>query len=326
MSIDVYSTLDIEIGDYYVYQIPTGLQISSTIASIDGITTDLQLAFSAPGWIVLRFTAPISAGTPVNILIQTIDLPYNFPQQGYVIKGLLWKNEALVQTILFNTNPVSGDITNVALSMDSQLFVMNRARVEFTIGFTTTYDIPSDGSIEIQFPSGFAPHAHCLNLDYAGSQLKSSKGRIACSVQDSSWIITNFDQVKQIINVKIYGLVDLPNKSGNVGTLKIFTYANQDPNIALNGLKIDSTTNGYNFTISNATALALDTRPATIVNTPILPQDTTPHPLVFDFTLNTAVSAGSTIDLVSKLDWGSIYQQLLTKRKNHMLLRKHTDL
>ena len=299
LSIDIYSTLDIAIGDYYVYQIPTDLQISSTIASIKGITTDLQLAFSAPGWIVLRFTAPISAGTSVNIFIQTVDLPNYFPQQGYVIKGLLWKNEALAQIILFNTNPVSGDIINVALSMDSQLFVMNRTKVDFTIGFTTTTPyISSNGSIEIQFPSGFVPHANCLNLNYAGSELKTSTGRIACSVQNSSWIITNFDQVKQTIDVKIYGLVDLPNSSGDLGTLKIFTYANQDPNIGLNGLKIDSTTNGYNFTIANVTALALDPHPATIVNTPILAQDKTPHPLVFDFTLATAVSGGSMIDLV----------------------------
>jgi hypothetical protein len=70
------------------------------------------------------------------------------------------------------------------------------------VSFTNENIIPTTGSIEIKFPTGFTLHSGCRSAVNMGSKLVSSEGgtganigAVGCVVQNTqSWVITNFKE------------------------------------------------------------------------------------------------------------------------------------
>jgi len=304
LNVIMYSTFDLSAGDYYVCQLPSDIVPSPTISAPSGM--DLYLSFPDANWVVYRLSATQSANTARQIAIDSVTVPDNFPQLGFKITCYVWKSDVLVEIVNFNTTTVSGTISNVEIVVDEEALVRNRVDTEFLVGFTTGHIVPSGGSIEIRFPTGFKTHANCQSISGAGSELTSTTGRVACTATNSSWVLTNFDELSASSTVQVYGLVDLPDTSGETESLGIYTYANQVDDLSVNGQKIDEITSGYTFTISAWDTLSLDTSATVRMNKDIRAQSNNYQPLVFEFSTKTnAVSAGSSVQLIVNVSSGA---------------------
>jgi hypothetical protein len=104
-------------------------------------------------------------------------------------------------------------------------------KVLVSIAFTTTLGLTPDSTIEIQFPSSVPGiWAHCHSQISSGSMLKSranNGGEVGCTAQYTrSWVITGFNALAAGQLVKVFGRIDLPLVSGNLGLGKVRTYAN----------------------------------------------------------------------------------------------------
>ena len=288
----LYSNVALSSGDYYVFEVPLDALLSSTLACPSGV--DACYSFPQVGWVVYHLSSGVSALTNTAGTISTVTVPSALNIAGYTIFCYVWKSNYLDHYVTQSISPSSYTTqaglfaTASVAALDSNQLTMGRTYTEILVTFTTASSIPATGTIEIRFPTGVVPHTQCSSATSSGSNLVSTSARIACSIQGSSWIITQFDAIEASKAIIIYGKVDLPNVAGTTSSIEIRSYSNQDSAIATNGNPIDAITSGLTLTIKSQTTLSLDAKPTTLVNNPVIAQLSNNQPFMFDFTLKTA--------------------------------------
>lgn len=171
------------------------------------------------------------------------------------------------------------------LPVDTGTLKKSRKKTELLVSFTIATAIPASGSVRILFPSTVLPDPQCRSAITKGSTLVSSTGTIACEVQSNSWYITNFDALgPPPKNVVIYGTATLPTSSGATSNFGIYTYGNQDADIATNGQVLDSSAAAGVLTIDAESTMGIDTSLTSYYPSIIRAQSNNFHPFIFDFT------------------------------------------
>lgn len=180
-------------------------------------------------------------------------------------------------------------------AVEAETLVQNRKSTELLVSFTISADapVPATGSIQIRFPSTVIPDAQCRSAVTIGSALVSQTGEIACEVQGNSWYITNFAELPVSSAVMIYGTATMPSVAGATDNFQIFTYENQDTNIAANGQVLDKSTAAGTLNIAAYSTMSIDTTVTSYPPKLIRAVTNNFHPLTFDF-ITTAVSVSTT--------------------------------
>ena len=301
LNINIYDGKTLAAGDYFVFELPLAIIPDFTLTPPAGVS--LALSFPDCGWVVYQLSTALAAQTQRNGDINTITIPSKLLPEGYDILAYAWISNQFDNTVNYFIDPASydtltGNILGTALLVNENELVRGRKNTEFSVQFTPSVPIPVNGSILITFPTGFVPHPNCKNSPSTGSLITSSTGGIACIASGTSWVITNFDEIAAGTAIAIYGMADLPDTAGNLGSVSIITYANQAADLATNGQRIEISNNALPITIQNYETLNLDVNPTTHVNLDIYAKTANYHPLVFEFTTNAVqVSTASTITL-----------------------------
>ena len=300
LAVSILAGVALSAGDYYVFELPSSIRPDFTLTCPNGIS--LCLSFPDANWVVYQLSSALGAGSSETGDIKTVTVPGSLNPNGYSFFAYAWRSNVFTNIVNYGVgsssySTLTGNIGSKVLTVDSNQLVLNRLGTEFYLEFKTSADIPANGTIEVRFPAGFTPRPNCKNSPSMGSKLTSSTGRVACSVQGTSWVITNIDLTLAGTNIRLYGLADLPGVSGGYG-LSVYTYSNVDSNIVANGQRIEAATTGFTFTITNINTLSLDEKPTIKTNENAIATTNSYHPLVFDFTLSkTAVTTTSTIQL-----------------------------
>ena len=316
--VSLYSNVDLSIGDYYVLEVPLSIVLASTLTCPS--SCDLCLSFPNIGWVVYRLSSVITANTNYDGTIKTVTIPPYLTVTGYTITAYIWKDGELNHKMLHNVpglgSSAIGTFSSYSIALvTSDQAVRARTNVEVKIQFTCQSKIPSTGSIEIRFPSDVTPQANCRNSISGGTALTSSTGRVACEIQTnsagSSWVLTNFDAVAESTKIVIFGYVTLPDAVGNTGSFELYSYGNQDPDLATNGHPIDrmNSDTAYYLNIPNDyKTLTLDVNPTININSPMIAASTNYKPLMFDFTLySTTVTSSNNIQITVDAPSGSSF-------------------
>ncbi|KAL4494248.1 hypothetical protein ABPG73_018767 [Tetrahymena malaccensis] len=245
-------------GDFYIIELPNNFP--DTLKPDWKMATcltfyDWCLTFPQINWVVLHISASLAANTMYannDVLIQV--LPQSVPQitttyQSYVWQGRFFRGYVTHQITPQQWLQLIGTIKNYGLKqLDSpQKLVKGRTRVEVNFNFTNSNFIPYYGAIQIRFPSRVPTiQSHCRSSLTVGSGLKSKAGQfgnIGCLVQDqNTWVIYGFDNINPLTNIKIQGVIDLPNdgNAGYIGDLDVITYGSHEyDNIFNKGRIID---------------------------------------------------------------------------------------
>jgi hypothetical protein len=144
----------------------------------------------------------------------------------------VWYNQRYIGTHTIQLSPscwnqLIGSFSSVSIgstSGNNYDLYYNRRRSEVYVYFTTTYYLPSTGSIIINFPTSIPRiYPHCRSMTNLGSLLyaqgTSYNGEIGCLVQNTrQWVITGFNALSGGSVVRIVGKIDLPvSQSGWIG-------------------------------------------------------------------------------------------------------------
>ncbi|KAL4462643.1 hypothetical protein ABPG74_000473 [Tetrahymena malaccensis] len=245
-------------GDFYIVELPNNFpdilkpdwKMASCLTHYDWCLTFPQI-----NWVVVHISTSLAANTMYannDVLIQ--DLPQSVPQitttyQSYVWQGRLFRGYVTHQITPKQWLQLVGTILNYGLTqIDSpQKLVKGRTRVEVSFNFTNSNFIPYYGAIQIRFPRRIASiQSQCRSSITVGSGLKSKAGQfgnVGCLVQDqNTWVIYGFSDINPLTNIKIQGVIDLPNdgNAGYIGDLDVITYGSHEyDNIFNKGRIID---------------------------------------------------------------------------------------
>lgn len=124
--------------------------------------------------------------------------------------------------------------------------VLSEKKVEVNFNVTTTNIVPIGGAVEIIFPTRIPNvYPHCRSSITVGSGLKQISGNfgnIGCLVQGNSWVITGFSALAAGSNIRVSGVIDLPNDgvAGYMGDMGVSTYGTHEyTNIFTTGRIVD---------------------------------------------------------------------------------------
>ncbi|EWS73604.1 hypothetical protein TTHERM_000251239 (macronuclear) [Tetrahymena thermophila SB210] len=259
-------------GDFYIVELPNNFP--DTLKPDWKMATcltfyDWCLTFPQINWVVMHINTNLVANVMYasnDVLIQV--LPQSVPQitttyQSYVWQGRFFRGYVIHQVTPQQWLQLVGTIRNYGLTqLDSpNKLVKGRTRVEVNFNFTNSNFIPYYGAIQIRFPSRIASiQSHCRSSITVGSGLQSKVGpfgNVGCLVQDqNTWVIYGFSDINPLTNIKIQGVIDLPNdgNAGYIGELDVITYGSHEyDNIFNKGRIIDKslTLSKSGFTIDN---------------------------------------------------------------------------
>lgn len=112
--------------------------------------------------------------------------------------------------------------------------VLSEKKVEVNFNVTITNAVPLGGAIQIIFPSRI-PNVYplCRSSITVGSGLKQVSGNfgnVGCLVQSNSWVLTGFSALAAGSNLKVSGVIDLPNDgvAGYMGDMAVSTYGTHE--------------------------------------------------------------------------------------------------
>ncbi|EWS73605.1 hypothetical protein TTHERM_000252299 (macronuclear) [Tetrahymena thermophila SB210] len=298
-------------GDLYIVELPNNFP--DTLKPDWKMATcltfyDWCLTFPQINWVVMSISTDLAVNNMYasnDVLIQI--LPQSVPQIATTYKSYVWQGRLFRGYVTHQITPqqwlqLIGTIKNYGLTqIDSpQMLVKGRKRVEVNFNFTNSNFIPNQGAIQIIFPSRIPSiYSHCRSSITVGSGLYSKSGpygNVGCLVQEkNSWVIYGFGDINPLTNIKIQGIIDLPNdgNAGYIGDLDVITYGSHEyDNIFNKGRIIDKSLALPNsgFTIDNFQTKQIEDIDLLHIETKIL-RNAYRTPLTFKFKIDNNIFA-----------------------------------
>ena len=117
--------------------------------------------------------------------------------------------------------------------------------VRYELTFTITNYLPSQGSIQIQFPSTFTLQTSYCRV-FSSLYDISSTNKVTCTISSNIITIQSFAAVLANTQITIWLIAQNPSTSGTTANLVIETYYDSSSTQL-----VDSFTGNFNFTISS---------------------------------------------------------------------------